>query len=356
SEDSYTLSANPQYWYDNHPVVPRVVYKATTSDDEVKELVADHELDWMEIFLPNYGEKFEKNGFTMLNTPMDVVAIYTCSDADLGCEGQQTHPAVREALHLAMDRELINDAVYNGYGGAVNLGLTPVPGELKWIGDKVADQEHENPDIEAAKQVLEDDGYRLNQSGVYEKDDQPLELELHTVADWSDYHTVATLVAEQANKVGIDLTLTTISPEEFAHMRNEGEFELMIGGISAPPTIDPYQVYSGWYGGQATEPVGTELGAGQWNFARYTNDDVDEAIRHATTTADRDEKLAAYATIQAAITEDLPYIPLITSPVQVFVNTTDFDGWPSQDNMYAYPSPVGGLSTGLILRAIEPVD
>src|SRR5690625_3355618 len=143
TEDSYVLKANTTYWYEEADLVPRVVYQATEDHEQMRELLASQELDWLEAFRSYDTEKMQNQDFSELNAPIDDIALYTCANKEMGCEGQQTDPAVRQALHAALDREAINEVVYNGLAGPVNLALVPEAGEQKWIGDKVADQDHQ---------------------------------------------------------------------------------------------------------------------------------------------------------------------------------------------------------------------
>src|SRR5699024_4280495 len=93
--------------------------------------------------------------------------------------------------------------------------------------------------------------------------------------------------------------------------------------------------------------------AGYSNFTRYSNPVVDEAVHTAASTKDVETKKQAYAKLQEEITTDLPYIPIVINATQTFFNTTDYTGWPTEENMYAFPPSWGTGASGYILHHLS---
>jgi len=52
---------------------------------------------------------------------------------------------------------------------------------------------------------------------------------------------------------------------------------------------------------------------------------------------------------------DLPYIPLVINATQTFFNTKDFTGWPTEEDLYAFPPAWGSVASGYVLQHLEPV-
>jgi len=353
SESGYTMVANEDYWQEGKPHLERLQFLAIDDDRAAEDLLRQGEIDWAAMFLPDADGLTADGHVDMISTPQDPVVIYTCANGDLGCEGAQTDPAVRQAMHLAIDPVAIIDTAFAGHAGVSNPAFTLPERDDAWVADGIPDRNPEGADVDAAKKVLEDEGYELNGEGIYEKDGDPVEMTLASVEGWTDYNDAATLIEEQVAKAGIKATATTISWNEFADSRDTGSFELILGGVLGTPTADPYQVYAGWFGGEATAPVGDSLEPGTWNFSRYSNRAVDEAIKAAAATIDEEEKKAAYAIIQENIVEDLPYIPILTNSTMTFFNANDFTGWPTEDDLYMFPPPWGSISAGVILGNLQ---
>lgn len=356
NRSDYTMVANTDYWQEGRPHLGRLQYLTTDDDEAAEELLRRGELDWAGVFIPGAEELTADGPLSMINTPEDLTAIYTCSNADLGCEGPQTDPAVRRALHLVIDRDAINDKAFAGHAGHANPAFTLPGRDDDWVADGIPARNLESGDVDAAREILEEAGYELNGDDTYEKDGAALQMTLASVEGWTDHNDVAAMVEEQAAQAGIRLETVTIPWDEFTTDRDTGQFHLIIGGIFGTPSSDPHQVYAAWFGGQATMPVGESLRAGTWNFSRYSNPDVDAAIKDAARTADVDEKKAAYATVQEHIAHDLPYIPLLTNPTMTFYNSTDFTGWPTEDDLYMFPPSWGAISSGVILSNIQAIE
>ncbi|MBD5785234.1 ABC transporter substrate-binding protein [Cellulosimicrobium terreum] len=357
SDAAYTLVANGEYWQADKPAVQEVRYLGIDANQSAEDLLKAGDLDWAGMFVPDpegVGGSGGPAGY--LNTPQDPTVLYTCANADLGCEGPQTDVAVRQALDLAIDRGTINDKAFVGLAATVSPTFALLGRDDKWISPDVPKESPQTADVAAAGAILEDAGYAKNADGIYAKDGAALELSLTSVDGWTDYNDAAKLIAEQAKAAGIAVTASTVSWQEFSDARQSGNFQLVMGGVVGTSVADPFQIYRDWFSGDYTQQVGTQLESGEWNFSRYSNPVVDEAVTEAAATNDEAAKKAAYATIQTEITRDLPYIPLVINATQTFFNDSDYTGWPTEDDLYAFPPSWGSVSAGYVLGNLEPAE
>lgn len=349
SDAAYTLKANENYWA-GAPAVKSVRYLGIDANASAEDLLKSGQIDWTAMFVPDP----DAIDMGYINTPINPTVLYTCSNADLGCEGPQTDKAVRQAINLAIDRSIINDKAFVGLTKEMSPTFALLGRDDAWIADGMPHEAPQTADPEAAAKVLEEAGYTKGSDGIYEKDGQKVSLTLSSVDGWSDYNDAAKLIEEQVKAAGIEIVASTISWNEYSDQRQSGNFELIMGGVDGTPVADPFKIYDLWLNGAATQPVGTQLEAGKWGISRYANDEVDAAIEAARGTGDGDTRLAQYAIIQEHIVEDLPYIPLNINATQTFTNNTDFTGWPTEDDLYAYPPSWGSGSAGIILSRIQP--
>lgn len=357
TKESYTLVANENYRDAADLGVKKVQYIAVDNNQTAQDLLAAGKLDWAGMFIPN-PESVTGNGkITWINTPQDPTVLYTCSNAALGCVGEQTDVAVRQALNLAIDRATVKEKAFVGMAGEISPTFALVPRDQKWIADDANEVSPQEADAAGAGAILEAAGYTKDADGFYGKDGVAIELSLISPDGWTDYNDAGKLIQEQAAEAGIKVNASTVQQQEWSDARQTGQYELIMGGVIGTSVADPFQIYRDWFGGeivQSTSPVGTEVPAGRWNFSRYSNPTVDAAVQAATSTNDEAEKQALYGTIQTEIVRDLPYIPLIINATQTFMNTKDFTGWPSEDNLYAFPPSWGAIAAGYILTQLEP--
>ncbi|CAH0133058.1 Oligopeptide-binding protein OppA [Microbacterium oxydans] len=356
TSESYTLVANENYRDADELGVKKVQYIAVDNNQTAQDLLAAGKLDWTGMFIPNPDDVTANGAIDWINTPQDPTVLYTCSNAELGCTGPQTDVAVRQALNVAIDRGAIKDKAFVGLTGDISPTFALLPRDEKWVGDEANAVSPQEANAAEAGKILEAAGYTKD-GDFYAKDGVPLELTLTSVDGWTDYNDAAKLIAEQAAAAGIKVNASTVQWQEFSDSRQSGDFQLIVGGVIGTSVADPFQIYRDWFGGTevgSTGPVGAEVPTGRWNFSRYSNPTVDTAIKAAEATNDEATKKELYGTIQTEIVRDLPYIPLVINATQTFYNTKDFTGWPTEDDLYAFPPSWGAIAAGYVLTQLQP--
>ncbi|UJP11561.1 ABC transporter substrate-binding protein [Microbacterium sp. KUDC0406] len=359
TSESYSLVANKNFRDADKLAIKKVQYIAVDNNQTAQDLLAAGKLDWTGMFIPN-PEDVTKNGkIEWINTPQDPTVLYTCSNADLGCTGAQTDVAVRQALNVAVDRGVIDEKAFVGMTGEISPTFAQIPRDEKWVADDANKLSPQKADAAKAGEILEAAGYAKGSDGFYAKDGKTLEMNLISVDGWTDYNDAAKLMGEQAADAGIKLNVSTVQWQEFSDARQGGEFQLIVGGVVGTSVADPFQIYRDWFGGTAvgsTAKVGEEVPAGRWNFSRYSNPVVDDAVQKAISTNDEATKKELYGTIQTEIVRDLPYIPLVINATQTFYNSKEYTGWPTEDDLYAFPPSWGAVAAGYILQHLKPVE
>lgn len=358
TSESYTLVANENFRGADELGVKKVQYIAVDNNQTAQDLLAAGKLDWTGMFIPNPDDVTGNGAISWINTPQDPTVLYTCSNADLGCTGPQTDVAVRQALNAAIDRSTIKDKAFVGLTGDISPTYALLPRDEKWVADPANEVSPQEANADEAGSILEAAGYTKGSDGIYEKGGQKVELTLTSVDGWTDYNDAAKLIAEQAEAAGIKINASTVQWQEFSDSRQSGDFQLIVGGMIGTSVADPFQIYRDWFGGTtvgSTGPVGEEVPTGRWNFSRYNNPVVDTAVQSAISTNDEATKKELYGTIQTEIVRDLPYIPLVINATQTFYNTKDYTGWPTEDDLYAFPPSWGAIAAGYVLTHLQPV-
>lgn len=359
TSESYTLVANENFRGADDLGVKKVQYIAVDNNQTAQDLLAAGKLDWTGMFIPNPDDVTANGAISWINTPQDPTVLYTCSNAELGCSGPQTDVAVRQALNAAIDRSTIKDKAFVGLTGDISPTYALLPRDEKWVADSANEVSPQEPDAAEAGSILEAAGYTKGSDGIYEKGGQKVELTLTSVDGWTDYNDAAKLIAEQAEAAGIKINASTVQWQEFSDSRQSGDFQLIVGGMIGTSVADPFQIYRDWFGGTtvgSTGPVGEEVPTGRWNFSRYNNPVVDQAVQSAISTNDEATKKELYGTIQTEIVRDLPYIPLVINATQTFYNTKDYTGWPTEDDLYAFPPSWGSIAAGYVLTHLQPAE
>lgn len=353
TDASYNVVKNENYWDPERPKINEVQYLGIDGNSSAESLFKAGQLDYSTMFVPDPTTLTADGrlGYLRLSSP-NPLSILVCSNAELGCEGAQTDKAVRQAFSKALNRDEINEKAYYGHSSLAAPTFTLPDRDEKWIKDGLPQLVDGGPDAEGAKQILEDAGYTLGADGIYAKDGQRVSITVNSVEGWSDANAAAELMVSQAKAAGIEVKSETVTLDQYTEDRQVGDYEMIISALFGTPISDPYTIYRNSFTTEYTTPVGTPLDARQTNFSRYSNPIVDEAVAAAAQTNDEEVKKEAYGQIQEAIVEDVPYIPMFHGGSQTFYNQVDFDGWPTEDNPYAFPASWDALQAAYVMSQL----
>jgi peptide/nickel transport system substrate-binding protein len=354
SDASYTFTGNPNY-RDGAPPISDVQYLGLDSNQSGQDMLTTGQIDWTGMFVANPDTVTGDGAIATMNQQQDPTVIVTCSDASKGCKGAQTDPAVRQALNVAIDRPALAEKAWAGLVGEANPAFVLLPRDQQWLGDPSLAPSPQSPNAAQAGQILEAAGYAKNAKGFYAKDGKEVDLDLFSPDGWTDYNDAAKLIAEEAGKAGIKVTARTVSEAEYWTPVTNGDFQLAMYGLTQSLVADPFSNYDQYFYGKSTAKVGDAPTRGQ-NYSRYANPVVDAAVEAAGATNDAAAKKAEYAKIQAQISKDLPYIPVVLNASQAFFNTRGFTGWPTDDNLYADPLPYLSVAPAIVLLHLKPVS
>lgn len=352
TDAAYTLEGNPEF-RDGLPAVAEVQDIGIDSNQSSEDLLKTGKIDWVGQFIANPDAVTESGRIATLNQQQDPTVIVSCADAAMGCTGAQTDPAVRQAINVAIDRSTIREKAFAGLAGESSPTFALLPRDEQWVADPELATSPQTPDAASASAILEAAGYTKDSDGFYGKDGTPIELDLFSPDGWTDYNDAAKLISEQAAKAGIRINARTVSEAEYWTPISSGDFELALYGLTQSLVADPFSNYDQYFTTLSTAKVGEDPAKGQ-NYSRYSNPVVDEAVKAAGATQDVAIKSDAYATVQAEIARDLPYIPVVLNASQSFFNVKDFTGWPSESDLYAAPLPYLSTASAVVLTHLKP--
>jgi len=355
SAQSYVLEKNPEYWEEGLPKVDEVRYIALDTADAASAALTAGDVDWMSSFLPGLDDLIATNpDLSYVNTPALTASVFTCSNADLGCEGPQTDKAVRQALYLAIDRTQLNNLAGGGFAETASPTLLLPERDERWITDASLLTAPETADVAAANEILDAAGWEPGDDGVRVKDGERLSMTIQTVTGWSDFISLNDAMKQQAAEAGIELVPSQVAWNEWNQAQTTGTFQLSLDSIGLGASSNPYFTYFGKYDSANTVKVGETASAG--NYARFSNPDVDAALAVARATDDEAVQTAEYAKVQAIIADELPYIPIYVNSMLTEFNTSRATGWPTDDDKYAMPASWKAWDNGIVLKSITPVE
>jgi peptide/nickel transport system substrate-binding protein len=199
-------------------------------------------------------------------------------------------PRVRKALELSLDRDAINQVVFNGEF---------VPGN-QWVSPQNSYYQKKFPipkrDVAKAKSLLKEAGVKT-----------PLSIDF-MVPNGVEFRQVAEVVQSMAAEAGFDLKIRLTEFATSLKQAEDGNFQLYL---------------IGWSG--RTDPDGNsysfQVCNQPQNVAKYCDKDVDAAHQEARSTSDPVARKAAYEKVAAKVLNGGPVIYLYHP--QVLVAHTD---------------------------------
>ena len=351
---AFTLTANEDYW-DGAPAVENIRYLSLSGNTAGVDALAAGTIDWQTGPVPDI-ENVSKNypGYEAITIGMNQMALLTCSNADLGCTGPQTDPAVRKAIYYAIDRPQVNSLAFQDTASDMSPTFALLPAQEEYISAAIEEPTvPSEPDLDKVEELLTGAGYAKGADGIYAKDGEPLKLTIEVVTGWTDYITAIDTMAQQLKAAGIDVTAAQSSWNEWTDKKTKGNYQLAIDSLGQGAASDPYYLYNNNFSTANTAKVGETAPV---NVSRFSDPAVDEALAVLKRTSPEDTaaRQAQFDIIQAAIVEEMPYIPILTGGTTSEFNAAKFTGWPTLDNLYAFPAIWASPDNAQIFKALKP--
>ncbi|WP_082074697.1 ABC transporter substrate-binding protein [Martelella endophytica] len=217
---------------------------------------------------------------------------------DIGGEGANLDAGkkelVRQAFSLAIDRDALNQVVFEGQAAT---GNQPFPPQSFWY-----DKDFPVParDVEAAKA-------KMAEAGV-----DSVDLEVLVPTD-AERQQVMQLVQAMVGEIGINISIKPTELMTLLDIARQGKFQAHLVGWSG--RVDPDLNIT---------PMLSCGAAG--NDAHYCNEDMDKLLAEARALKDPDERKAIYSQVISILQEDLPIVYLYHSK-WIFAMDSNVEGF-----------------------------
>ncbi|MBO1752152.1 ABC transporter substrate-binding protein [Actinotalea sp. BY-33] len=345
STESVTLAANPDYW-GGELAVPQLHYVSYGDNAALTTALVSGEADWAQAFIPQIEDSYlaadEANHFLVSPT----------AGAGTLFMNLQTKPfddvALRQALAWTIDRDAYVDIAREGASEPVwNVtGLSSV------LEDEIIPEYQGQDyavDVDKAREILTDAGYTWQGDALIDPDGERVTFSISVPAGWSDWNTEQALIAEELDEaLGIEVTVDQPDWGGWDAARQEGTFQAIIHWLE--DTGNSYGLYT-----STMDPRWIVDDRAQFNFGRFEDAAVTEALNTYATASTDEDRAAASAVLQEAFVEQVPAIPLGAHPLLGEFNTRSYVGWPSEEDAYASADPT---QPGIVqvLVNLEPVE
>lgn len=249
---------------------------------------------------------------------------------------------MRKAVSLIIDRNQIVNVAAEGATVASETmfaqygSMAPFIDAVKAAGFGLSD----TPDLDAAKALIEGEGWAMNGDGLYEKDGEVLSVDIHVNSASTEYTRTIDVIAEQLTRAGIQAKSVPVENGVFwGEVLPFGSFEMSYSWLSCGSVNEPW-ASMGRYTVADVVPVG-ERSPGFNNTSRWDGPGADAYSAIVDQIADKALGDPAVPGLVAEayqyLDAEMPFIPLVQSAKLLPMNTTYWTGWPTSENYYNHP-------------------
>ncbi len=260
---------------------------------------------------------------------------------------------VRRAISLSINRDVINDVLYDG-AAIASIYPFPLYPNLQAFADspgvKALEEQYQprlyDPDQAAA--LMTEAGFALNGDGLWEKDGETVDA---TIQGFENIHgDIVPILVEMLRQTGFDAAIN-FGPDAYQNMADGKEGLYMFGhGASL---YDPFEALNLFHGKYSSN-IGTAAGNSRWS--RYKNPEFDAILDGIAPLSSDDPKFIEGATAALGIYwRDQIDVPIIQWLHRIAYNQHYWTNWPTEANPAMGTNGAFWAQTGtLVITSLKP--
>jgi len=208
----------------------------------------------------------------------------------------------RRAISEAINRDDLSRVVFHGHAQPAIGPFSPA--NKFWFNSKLKPQAY-SPD--AALKELQDEGFRLENGALKDKDGNAVVFSIITNAGNKYRERMAVLIQDDLQKIGIHVNVVTLDfPSLIERMTQSFDYEAILLGLTNVD-LDPNGEMNVWLSSSENH---------QWNPQQKTPEtpweaEIDRLMRLQASTSDAKKRKEAFDRVQEIVVEEAPFIFLI---------------------------------------------
>ncbi len=312
-QQAILLERNMKYSGDGAYNIKEILIKFVAMDTDADELIAGN-VDLL-------ASMVEQHKIAKIKNAIDNVVINDYQRSGYGyiktnCQvGPTSEVAVRKALYYSFNiDEFVNSYFKNEETGDVMAKIQYHPfSQVSWVMDEKLENEliEYKFDLEKAKSILDEAGWKLNANGKREKNGELLTIKAIAMPDHDILDTLIPMwQRDWAEGLGVELKIEKLEFNSILDIiiYNSDEYVNEWSLFFLATTItsaDPHGMNTGY----KTEFIGNNLG----NTSRYSNSKVDELFEKGKTIMEVEKAKPIYREIAKILNEEAVMMPIYSN-------------------------------------------
>lgn len=285
------LEANKDYWdQENVPVIDEYVYRVVGDANTAVASLRTGESDLVGVPFGDANPLRESNPELQIIDVDSAAFNFYLTLQDPEQNTMFTDVKVRQALHYALDRELLAQEVYDGFAQAA-IGTQPILSPA-YDPDRITTKYEYDP--EKAISLLEEAGWTdTDGDGIVDKDGVKLSFEAQYAEGTATYETQIPYMQQMWRDIGVEMIPAATPFPTVLDNGNTASFEMMVLGFSWG--------YDGLQGDMFRTNAAPPSG---FNFMRYSNEEYDRLDAEAMAEIDFDRRMDLVVEATNIVNED----------------------------------------------------
>lgn len=332
-----TFTQSKHYWQSSQVRVPKVIFPAYTSNNTANPALARGKIGYAGNNVTDVKSNFldvSPNHHTWTEEPP-----YFASNNVVALWLNVTRPPlndvkVRQAISAGINRQQLSAQGESGYApAATSSGGLLLPTDKALLHPSYVNDLKATSDSAKVTQLLTSDGYKMV-NGKWMKNGTPIKFSIQDPSSYTDYATSATLIANQLNALGFEVSFDGVADTAWYSNYPVGNFDAIIHWSQQGPS--PYFWIQNWIDNRLTAPIGKVANG---DYGRFSSPAAQAALDKYASTDNKATQQEALNTLQEIISTQAPVIPLFYGPAWYEYSTKDYTGWPTVSNPYINPVP-----------------
>lgn len=320
-----SLKKNEKYWGDDYKGLANVIIKPVKMETEYQELKSGN-IDLLagQIEPKKIGPASNNEDLTINHYPRGGMGYITYNTVN----GATSEKEVRQALSYAFDRQSFVNSYYECKDckdlDGVEIGYVPTTwnnpisklGKVITGEEKVDGLTNYSYDIEKAKKLLDDAGWKVGASGFREKDGQKLEIKIMAIKDHDILNNLIPMWKKAwGEELKADVKVATV------------DFNTLMDKVYYDKNIEEWNVYfmatsftDDTMSGAVTNFDSKYVGDGLDNTSRLKDEKLDSLMDAALTEMDMDKAKDKWVEAQKQVNEDVSALPVYGNTYFDFYN------------------------------------
>jgi peptide/nickel transport system substrate-binding protein len=274
--DHVSAVRNDAYWDTTSiPAIDEFIYRVIPEASAAVQALTTGEVDFLESIPPAQADDLATNPDLVIESWDTFRFNWYSLNQDPALNTKFVDPKVRQALHYALDRDLLAESVYFGYAIRAD-GTQPVL-SFAYAPDQV--NTIYTYDTEKAIALLAEAGWvDSDGDGIVEKDGEKLSFEVYFSEGVAQYEQQLPYMQQAWREIGVEAFPSAVPFPTLSDSVDAGTFDCCVWGFSWDVTGSQDAVF----GTEFIPPAG-------FNVMRYSNEEYDALIPLEKQELDRDK-------------------------------------------------------------------